>query len=142
MLTLIATAAALGALAVDQTSKALVLSGSGAAGSKAGFLSIRKVWMRRGPLMFFIAPRLQVGFWIASVVIAAVLLQARIIPDSAMSAAGIGAALGGAAGNLADRFRHGVIVDFIAIGRWPVFNLADAAIVVGVGLVVWSFVQT
>lgn len=142
MLILIATAAALGALAVDQTSKALVLSGAWAAGSEAGFLSIRKVWMRRGPLMFFIAPGLQVGFWIASVVIAAVLLQARIITDSAMSAAGIGAALGGAAGNLADRWRHGAIVDFIAIGRWPVFNLADAAIVVGVGMVVWSFVQT
>jgi signal peptidase II len=141
MLTLIAIAAALGAIAVDQTSKALVLSGAWAE-SKAGFLSIRKVLMRRGPLMFYIAPRLQVGFWIASVVIAAILLQARIIPESAMSAAGIGAALGGAAGNLADRLRHGAIVDFIAISRWPVFNLADAAIVVGVGMVVWSFVET
>jgi signal peptidase II len=50
--------------------------------------------------------------------------------------------LGGAAGNVADRVRRGAIVDFIAIGRWPPFNLADAAIVVGVGLLVWSFVET
>jgi signal peptidase II len=142
MSTLIAIAAAVGAIAADQTSKALVLSGSWAADSKTGFLAIRKVLMRRGQLMFYIAPPLQVGFWIASVVVAAALLQARIIPESVMSAAGIGAALGGAAGNLADRLRHGAVVDFIAIGRWPVFNLADAAIVVGVGLVVWSFVET
>ncbi len=55
-------------------------------------------------------------------------------------AAGIGLLLGGAAGNLVDRlFRHnnGAVVDFIDILRvghrdlWPVFNVADAAIVVG-----------
>jgi signal peptidase II len=139
---LIAIAAALGVIVVDQASKAFVLSRSWAAASNARFLSIRKVMMRRGPLMFYLAPRMQLGLWIASVAVAAVLLQARIIPQNAMIAAGIGAALGGAAGNLADRLRHEAIVDFIAIGRWPLFNLADAAIVVGVGLVVWTFVET
>lgn len=138
---LIALTAALGVIVVDQASKAFVLSRSWAAESNAGFLSIRKVMMRRGPLMFYLAPSMQLGLWIASVAVAAALLQARIIPQNAMISAGIGAALGGAAGNLADRFRHGAIVDFIAIGRWPLFNLADAAIVAGVGLVVWSFVE-
>jgi signal peptidase II len=44
--------------------------------------------------------------------------------------------LGGALGNLADRIRCGVVTDFLDFGigrlRWPVFNLADAAITVGV----------
>ena len=48
------------------------------------------------------------------------------------TAAGLGMAIGGAAGNLADRIRRGAVVDFVALGRWPAFNLADAAMTVGV----------
>tara|TARA_B100001105_G_scaffold135351_1_gene108411 strand:- start:371 stop:616 length:246 start_codon:yes stop_codon:yes gene_type:complete len=50
----------------------------------------------------------------------------------------LGLVLGGACGNLADRlFRtprwgRGAVVDFVDFQFWPVFNLADAAIVVGV----------
>lgn len=40
--------------------------------------------------------------------------------------------LGGALGNLYDRIVYGVVRDFIGIGPWPTFNIADAAIVVGV----------
>jgi signal peptidase II len=40
--------------------------------------------------------------------------------------------IGGALGNLYDRIFLGVVRDFIGIGPWPNFNLADAAIVVGV----------
>jgi lipoprotein signal peptidase len=44
---------------------------------------------------------------------------------------GLGLALGGAAGNLLDILRHQTVVDFIDLGWWPVFNLADAGIVAG-----------
>ena len=48
----------------------------------------------------------------------------------------VGLILGGALGNLADRARDGAVIDFIDPIAWPAFNLADAAIVVGVlGLV-------
>jgi signal peptidase II len=83
-----------------------------------------------------------VGLWLASAAIAAVLVQAGLIADNALNAACLGAALGGAAGNVADRLRRGAIVDFIVIGRWPPFNLADAAIVAGVGLLVLSLART
>jgi signal peptidase II len=133
---------AVSVIVADQASKAFILSRSWAADSNTGFLSVRKVLNRRGQLMFYLAPRTQVGVWLASVAIAAVLLQQGMIGANIMSAAGIGAALGGAAGNLADRLRHGAVVDFIAIGRWPPFNLADAAIVAGVGLLVLSLVKS
>jgi signal peptidase II len=44
---------------------------------------------------------------------------------------GLGAALGGAAGNLLDRVRRGAVIDFIDLHVWPVFNIADVAIVLG-----------
>lgn len=47
---------------------------------------------------------------------------------------GYGALLAGALGNYADRLFRGYVVDFIALPQYPVFNVADIAIVVGVGL--------
>ena len=42
--------------------------------------------------------------------------------------------LGGAIGNIIDRITQGYVTDFIAVGRFPVFNVADSAVTVGVGL--------
>jgi signal peptidase II len=54
--------------------------------------------------------------------------------------AGIGLVIGGAIGNVIDRLRFGAVVDFldfhVAGWHWPAFNVADAAICVGVGLIV------
>jgi signal peptidase II len=44
----------------------------------------------------------------------------------------VGLLVGGALGNLADRAREGAVIDFIDPSFWPVFNLADTAIVFGV----------
>jgi signal peptidase II len=44
----------------------------------------------------------------------------------------VGAVLGGALGNLADRAREGAVIDFIDPIAWPAFNVADVAIVVGI----------
>ena len=52
----------------------------------------------------------------------------------------IGLLLGGALGNLTDRLLTGAVVDFIDVGPWPVFNLADSSIVVGMVLLVASVV--
>jgi signal peptidase II len=53
----------------------------------------------------------------------------------------LGCILGGAIGNLMDRVRLGWVVDFIDVGvgtaRWPVFNVADSAVTVGVILLAW-----
>ncbi len=44
----------------------------------------------------------------------------------------VGLLLGGALGNLIDRAREGAVIDFIDPVAWPAFNVADAAIVIGV----------
>lgn len=49
--------------------------------------------------------------------------------------------LGGALGNLYDRIRCGYVVDFLDFRIWPVFNLADSCITVGVGLMIISFLK-
>ena len=52
-----------------------------------------------------------------------------------------GLLLGGALGNLVDRFRWGYVVDFVDVRVWPyVFNVADAAITVGVALLLLHLV--
>ena len=47
---------------------------------------------------------------------------------------GIGLILGGALGNWVDRIRVGAVIDFLDFQIWPVFNFADTAITIGVGL--------
>ncbi len=49
--------------------------------------------------------------------------------------------LGGALGNLIDRIHQGHVTDFIDVGPWPVFNLADSAIVVGLVMMGWLLIM-
>ena len=48
----------------------------------------------------------------------------------------IGILLGGAVGNLIDRLFKGEVTDFVDVGRWPIFNIADASITVGIFLLI------
>lgn len=50
----------------------------------------------------------------------------------------LGLIAGGTLGNLVDRVRFGYVVDFIDFRWWPVFNVADSCICVGVGLLIWK----
>jgi len=59
--------------------------------------------------------------------------------DNLIMGCGLGLILGGAVGNLIDRLRFGAVVDFLdfylAGYHWPTFNIADCAVIVGVGLI-------
>ena len=48
----------------------------------------------------------------------------------------------GAAGNLYDRVHYGYVIDFLDLRVWPVFNIADSGICVGIFLMVLSLTQT
>lgn len=53
----------------------------------------------------------------------------------------VGLVAGGALGNLLDRIRHDAVTDFVAVGSWPPFNLADVAITLGVLLFVLIYLR-
>ncbi len=81
---------------------------------------------------------------VVAMVIWLVLVSSRASRSANLGVAiGLGLLLGGALGNLADRlFRHnhGSVIDFIQlVSWWPVFNVADAAIVVGVIVLALSY---
>jgi signal peptidase II len=106
-----------------------------------------------GPLSFQLAYNSGIAFSLGSgltlpiVLVVGVLVVllvwfGRGVP-STPGAIGVGLVLGGAIGNLADRLLRGhggAVVDFVRVGFWPTFNVADAAIVCGCGtlaVVLW-----
>lgn len=84
-------------------------------------------------------------FFIAiALVVISIIFWARkeILASSWEVKLGCGLFLGGAIGNLIDRARQGVVIDFFDFRIWPVFNIADIAICIGVGLIIWSLLKT
>jgi signal peptidase II len=75
-------------------------------------------------------------FMVLSVLVIAVILYyyPQIPRQDWLVRLSMGLLLGGAIGNLIDRFRHGYVTDFISVGKFPVLNIADASISVGVAL--------
>lgn len=59
------------------------------------------------------------------------------IPAHWLVQAGVGMLLGGALGNAIDRWLQGAVTDFFDFRVWPVFNVADMGIVIGVVLLLW-----
>ncbi|MEF3273966.1 MAG: signal peptidase II [Chloroflexus sp.] len=52
----------------------------------------------------------------------------------------VGLIFGGGVSNLLDRIRQGYVVDFIQLGWWPVFNLADSVISIGVAMLLFHLI--
>ncbi len=75
------------------------------------------------------------GSAVAVVVVLWLLLSGR---PTKLATIGGGLILGGAAGNLLDRLGSGEVTDYVHFSFWYIFNAADAAIVVGVGLLLLS----
>jgi len=70
---------------------------------------------------------------IAVVVVVAIIFYYRYLPgDQWLVQISLGLQLGGAMGNLLDRLRYGHVIDFIDFKVWPVFNVADSSVFVGV----------
>ncbi len=78
-------------------------------------------------------------FVITLSIIALIVLGFRSDPFRFKTQIGMGLVLGGALGNWMDRIRAGAVIDFLDFRFWPVFNLADVAISVGVGIFLLGF---
>ena len=75
---------------------------------------------------------------VAVIVIVAIVLFYHHLPiENPWIRLSLGLQLGGALGNLVDRFHYGYVVDFVDIGFWPIFNVADVSIVVGVAILAY-----
>jgi len=105
------------------------------------FFDIVMVWNRGISFGLFNAGDAAAQRWILiglSLVIVAVLLVWLWRAEKRLLGVAIGLVVGGAIGNVVDRLRFGAVADFLSfhLGEyyWPAFNVADAAIVCGVGL--------
>ncbi len=140
---LVALACAVGVVVLDQVTKSLAVAHLGSG-------PVHLI----GPLSLQLAYNTGVAFSIGSgltlpIVLAAsgliVLLVWFLRGAPSMSAAvGLGLVIGGAASNLGDRLfrgRDGAVVDFIHLGFWPTFNVADTAITIGCIVLLVLFVR-
>ena len=131
--TLRAAAVAAGLLAADQASKALVRASVGRMERIDVLPGIDLVNTRNTGIAF--------GFLDGGGTLVAVVAALALVALLAFFATHLGRRLvwlptgllvGGAAGNLVDRAREGSVTDFVDLPLWPAFNLADAAITIGV----------
>jgi signal peptidase II len=120
-------------LGADRLTKEVVLRNHEFGQRRHGI--VRLVFTERPLLTRGTSLRTEVVLWCAAVACAiSAVLCAPTLQHNLFATAGVAAALSGSLGNLTDRLMHGAVVDFVAIGRWPVFNLADVAIVGGVAI--------
>lgn len=110
-------------VALDQTAKHLVSSRR-----RFHVVNVRRGWGSQ------LALRIRLALWLLGAAVAVVLSAEA---NSNIVAVGTGAIVGGAAGNLIDGVRRAGVLDFIDVRVWPVFNLADVAIVAGAILIAY-----
>lgn len=87
----------------------------------------------------------QRGFFIglaAIVSVAIIIWLMQLRKEQKLEGIGLSLILGGALGNLWDRMMHGYVIDFILLyykeWQWPVFNIADTAICIGVACFIFA----
>ena len=133
--------------AIDQLTKFLLVSriGSGRLGSGVeivdGWLAIEYTENRGAAFGLFsgLAPIIT-GLSIA-ILMGLLWHYFRQIQPPLWETLAIGAIGGGAIGNLIDRVRLGHFIDFVAVGPWPNFNVADSAITAGALNLIWGMTR-
>ena len=142
---MLATAIVLGVVALDQLSKLWAVRGLAGApvaliGDDIGFALARNTGSAFSLFQAF-TPLLAV----VAIVVALLLVRAVRRTRDTLMVVGLSLVLGGALGNLLDRlfrspgFLKGAVVDFVHVGSFPTFNVADSAITIGaVLIVIWA----
>ena len=105
-----------------------------------GFFDLVHVYNRGAAFGFLNRPDIEWQFWLfmaaTALAVWAIIVLARSAKHDPLLFCALGLILGGATGNLIDRLRHRAVFDFLDfyVGNWhwPAFNVADAAICLGV----------
>ena len=128
-----AVVVAIAVLAADQATKAIVRGSIGRGERVDVVLGVDLVNTRNSGVAF--------GFFSGGGTIVAIIATLALLALLAFFATHLtrplvwlptGLLIGGAVGNLVDRAREGAVTDFVDVSIWPAFNLADAAITIGV----------
>jgi len=131
-------------LAVDQISKYIIRTNFSPNESIPVISSIFHITYINNPGAAFGLMANKTPFFIVVTVIVLVLIivaYSYIPPERTLLRFAMALMLGGAVGNLVDRVRFGYVVDFLDFRIWPVFNIADVAIVTGVVLFCWGILS-
>jgi signal peptidase II len=134
---------ALAVVALDQVSKAYLQANMAPGASVPVIPGIFHITYVLNPGAAFGILEHQTWFFVAVAFLlfaAMVYFYPRIPQGYGLLRLGIALQTGGAAGNVIDRLKTGYVVDFFDFRVWPVFNVADMAIVGGVALIVYSIV--
>jgi len=126
---------AVGVAVVDWGTKALATVALEDAPVEVGSLLTLRLSHNPG-VAFGVGDRLPGPLLIALTATVTAVLAVAAIRGVFPSRVAAGLVLGGAVANLADRVIGGTVVDFLDLGWWPSFNLADVALSVGCGLLV------
>lgn len=131
---------ALGAIVADQLTKAYAVAHLNLYESWMPIEAIRPVFRftltHNTGVAFGMFPEGGDFFMLFPPIVAVVILYyyRQLPPGVWLVRLALGLQLAGALGNFIDRVRQGYVVDFLHVTHWPVFNVADSCIVVGVGL--------
>jgi signal peptidase II len=140
-------ALALAVVVADQLCKWTVLSAfaPGERLALTGFFNLVLAFNKGAAFSFLAgAQGWQTPLFIAVAVIAIAVVSVLLVrsPADRLVRAGLALILGGALGNLIDRVRYGQVVDFLDFHlygwHWPAFNVADSAITIGAGLLIYE----
>lgn len=139
---------AVAAVAADQVTKAIAVSRLRPGRSVEVIDGVLSWTLHRNPgAAFGIFQRVPALFTALAIVISLAIVAASRRAAAGLHATALGLVLGGALGNLADRFFRppgpfrGRVIDFIDFRVWPTFNVADAAVVIGAGLLVIASIR-
>jgi len=130
------------AILTDQLSKAYVVRHLDLYESWAPVPALEQVfrftYVRNTGAAFGLFPQGGAIFLIIAVIVSVIIVYyyRQVSSEGWLIRLALGLQLGGALGNVIDRVRLGYVVDFLDVWRWPVFNVADSCIVVGVGLLI------
>jgi signal peptidase II len=123
---------------LDQLSKYLVRANidPGQSVPEHGFFRFTYGTNTGGVFGFFVNQTFLITVAAVISVVVIILYSRHKMAQSMLVKVSLGMILGGSIGNLIDRIRFGAVTDFIDVGAWPVFNLADSAIDIGVVLLI------
>lgn len=126
-------------LGLDQLSKSLIRAYLPLGASFPGDSWVRLTHVANTGAAFGLFPDQSLFLLITTLVgVTAIVLYYFYPPlNTPLLVVSLGLQLGGALGNLIDRLRLGYVTDFVDFRVWPVFNVADSSIVVGVTILAW-----